>query len=237
MKCLGLLGGENFEATAAYGRRIAEEIQHRFGHGQTCRLLTMAIHSPELTQTLDKQSPGIAPAILKAGADALVKMGAEAIVPCSSRLQGAAGRLALDVPLLAMHDAVGAALQTLKVRRVGLVGAFTEVEEVQWRKQLARYHVLDTFVPVHRDREHLAHLATLDLHQGIVNQTTRADVGRIMYSLRQAGARTIILAAPELGLALSHLDPVLPVLDAVELHALAALEWSLKTAASDPSIS
>jgi len=227
MKCLGLLGANNLDATAAYGRRIASEMHHRFGRGGDIRLATLNLHTPELTEALAKQAWGHAGEILSLSAKQLVSLGAKAIVTCSSQLQPAVERLLLEVPLLPMTDAVGAALQTLRIKRIGLVGATSESEELSWRKRLARYQVLDVFVPVPRDREHLAHLTIEELQQGIVNQTTRADVGRIVYSLRQAGARAIVLVAPELSLALSHLDPVLPVLDAAELHALAALEWSL----------
>ena len=227
MKCLGLLGADNLDATAAYGRRIACEVRHRFGHDGDVRLAMLNLHTPELTEALAKQAWGLASEIMAPAAKQLVSLGADAIVACSSQLQPAADRLLLDVPLLPMTDAVGTALQTLKIKRVGLVGATSESEEMHWRKRLARHQVLDLFVPVLRDREHLAHLTVEELQLGIVNQTTRADFGRIVYSLRQAGARAIVLATPELGLALSHLDPVLPVLDANELHALSALEWSL----------
>ncbi len=227
MRCIGLLGSENSDFTAAYAKLIREEVHHRFGHSHACNLIALSLHTDETMHTSGKDSEKATHDILKTGTTALRSLGAEAIVPCSSRLQVAAENLTLEVPLIGMHDALGRALQTLKVRRVGLIGAGSEAEERLWRKSLARYHVLDLFVPMHRDREHLAHVAAEELQQGIVNQTTRADMGRIVYSLRQAGARAIVLATPALGLALSHLDPVLPMLDALELHALAALEWSL----------
>jgi aspartate racemase len=229
MKCLGLLGAESYDATAAYGARIAAEVRHRFGHAGEVRLVMLNLHAPELTAALAKQDFAAASELLGSGAKLLVTLGATAIVACTSRLQHATERLSLAVPLLPMTDAIGPALQTLQIKRIGLIGAASTNEEIFWRKRLARYQVLDVLVPVLRDREHLAHLTLEELQQGIVNQTTRADVGRIVYSLRQAGARAIVLAVPELGLALSHLDPVLPVLDATELHALGALDWSLNT--------
>lgn len=234
MKYLGLLGADNLDVTATYGKQIASEMCHRFGHGCDIRIATLNLRTPELTEALAKQAWSRAGEILTPAAMQLVALGADAIVACSSQLQPAAERLLLDAPLLPMTDSVGTALQTLKFKRVGLVGAISESEETHWRKQLARFQVLDVFVPVLRDREHLAHLIIEELQQGIVNQTTRADVGRVVYSLRQAGARAIVLVAPELGLALSHLDPVLPVLDATELHALSALEWSLNPQPPNP---
>lgn len=227
MRCLGLLGADNLDATAAYGRRIAGEVRHRFGHGGEVRLAMLNLHTPELTEALAKQAWTRAADILVPATKHFVALGADAIVACSSLLQPAAERLEPGVPLLLMTDSVGTALQTLRIKRIGLVGALSENEEKHWRNRLARYQVLDIFVPVLRDREHLAHLTIEELQQGIVNQTARADIGRIVYSLRQAGARAIVFVTPELGLALSHLDPVLPVLDAQELHALSALEWSL----------
>ena len=227
MKCLGLLGVDTVDATADYGSILSAEMRHRFGYGNDTRLVMLNLQTPELGAAIAKQDFSSARELLNLGAKQLVALGATAIVACTSRLQPAAEHITLSVPLLSMTDAVGAALQTLKIKRVGLVGAISTNEEQHWRKCLARYQVIDLFVPVLRDREHLAHLTIEELQQGVVNQTTRADVGRIIYSLRQAGARAIVLASPSLGLALSHLDPVLPVLDATELHALAALDWSL----------
>ncbi|MEN9404715.1 MAG: hypothetical protein RL091_3418 [Verrucomicrobiota bacterium] len=229
MKCLGILGADNFDETSVYCRRIAGEMRHRFGYaGEVC-LMSLTLNTPELADALAKRKWTRVSEILTPAARHLECLGAKAIVASSSRLQLAADQMSLATPLLPMTDAVGIALQTLRISRIGLVGASSECEEWHWRNRLARHGVLDVFVPVLRDREHLAHLTVEELQQGIVNQTTRADVGRIVYSLRQAGARAIVLAAPELGLALSHLDPVLPVLDATELHALSALDWSLNS--------
>ncbi|MDI1335780.1 MAG: aspartate/glutamate racemase family protein [Lacunisphaera sp.] len=232
MKSLGLLGADSVDATAVYGGLLAGEMRHRFGHGRNIRLVMLNLQTPELAAALTQQDFSATGELLSLGAKQLVTLGATAVVVCTSRLQPAAARLALDVPLLSMTDAVGAALQTLRLKRVGLVGATSTNEEAHWRKCLARYQVIDLFVPVLRDREHLAYLTIEELQQGVVNQTTRADVGRIVYSLRQAGARAIVLVSPALGLALSHHDPVLPVLDATELHALAALDWSLNATAT-----
>lgn len=217
MKCLGLLGADTVDATAVYGALLTGEMRHRFGHGAGVRLVMLNLNTPELAAALTKEDFGVAYDQLRLGAGQLVSLGATAIVACTSRLQPMAGHLTADVPLLSMTDAVGTALQTLKIKRGGLIGTASPSEEKHWRKCLAHYQVIDLFVPVPRDREHLAHLTTEELELGVVIQTTRADVGRIVYSLRQAGARAIVLTAPALGLAISHLDPVLPVLDATEL--------------------
>jgi hypothetical protein len=52
MKCLGLLRANNLYVTAAYGRRIASEVQHRFGHSGEVRLAMLNPHTPEETATI-----------------------------------------------------------------------------------------------------------------------------------------------------------------------------------------
>jgi aspartate/glutamate racemase len=98
MKCLGLLGIDDLDLTAAYGKWISEEIRHRFGHRETCRVIALSMHGGDVTKGLGRQNPKQVHEILKEGADSLIHLGAEAIVPCSSPLQAAAGFLALEVP-------------------------------------------------------------------------------------------------------------------------------------------
>ena len=228
MRCLGLLGCENHDATAVYSRRIADEFRHRFGSSCSPSLLALNLYTPEIFDSLLKSDDKLTFSYLKQGAEALIALGAEVLVVCGSRLHALANRLELNIPTLPISDPMGTALRTLKVRRIGLLGAGSAAEEQDWRKRLARDQVLDVFVPMLRDREHLNHVIRDELSHGILNPSTRTDVTRIVYSLRQAGARAVVVVAPDLNLLVSQLNPVLPVIDAFELHALSALDWSLQ---------
>ena len=193
------------------------------------------MHTPEISASLLESDGKLTTGFVRQGAESLIGLGAESLLVCGSRLQAVAARLELSVPILPVSNPIGTALRTLKVRRIGLLGAGSAAEEQEWRRRLARDQVLDVFVPMLRDREHLTQVIREELSHRIVNPSTRADVTRIVYSLRQAGARTVVVVAPDLNQLIAQLDPVLPVLDAVELHALAALDWSLQERTPAPA--
>jgi len=52
--------------------------------------------------------------------------------------------------------------------------------------------------------------------------------------LRHAGARAVGFLSPALGMVMAPADSVFPILDATELHALAAVDWALD-GQSEPS--
>lgn len=146
---------------------------------------------------------------------------------CSSALQVTAAKTSHERLFPSLADITTAALQKAQIRQVGLVGTQQEDEERFWRRQLAQGQVTDVFLPTTRDREHLWHIVTTELERGMINESSRADLVRIVYSLRQAGARGLVLASPALLAPLLGAPPMLPLFDAAELAAIAAVDWAL----------
>jgi hypothetical protein len=48
----------------------------------------------------------------------------------------------------------------------------------------------------------------------------------VAYELRESGARAFVLLRPELGLVVDATESMVPIIDAAELHALAAVDWA-----------
>lgn len=225
MKCLGLIGGCAVEETTHYARQIDEEVRHRFGEQQSANLVALSLQTRKLATHMAKKDWPEAGKILSRAMAQLAALGAESVLLCSSALHVAATEIATEVPLLDIVDPVVTALRRAKRKRIGLVGPRSTEEEQWWRRRLARAHLHDVFFPVLRDRQYLAALLSDQLDRGIVTEHARADVVRIAYSLRQAGARALVVCAPELTALLEDAVPVLPIFDATELHALAAVDW------------
>lgn len=222
MKCLGLLGAGKPNGIAHYTRRIVDEVHHRFGAHYPINVLTLGLHTsiPTDCATVDGETR------LRQAITALAEFGAEAVMLCSGSLASDDKRIE-NMPLLpAITDVTAMTLSRVRISRVGLMGLHNINEEAVWRVQLTTAHVTDVFVPTGRDREHLSNIATTELDHGLINESSRADIVRIAYSLRQAGARAVVVTTPEICAALAEAPPVLPVFDAVELHALAAVDWA-----------
>jgi len=222
MKWLGLIGAGGPDITIPYTRRILDEVHHRHETTRHLGIIALGLHSIgrgtadslELDRMLDK------------AVSSLSDLGATAVMICSSSPLPATERKHGPVFLPAIADATAAALKQVSISRVGLVGPQSAADGRFWRAQLAAAHVTDTFVPTTRDRDHLNWIVTTELAHGLVNENSRADVVRIVYPLRQAGARAVVVTMPEIRSALAEAPQVLPVFDAVELRALAAVEWA-----------
>lgn len=210
---------------AHYARRIVDEVHHRFGVHYPTNVLTLGLHVPAPVVRESTNSE----ARLKRAVLALAEFGAEAVMICSSSLPYEPQRVENTSLLPAITEVTAIALNRVRISRVGLMGVHSIPDEVVWRAQLTTAHVSDVFVPTSRDREHLNRIVSTELEHGLVNESSRADIVRIAYSLRQAGARAVVVTSPEICAALAEAPPVLPVFDAVELHALTAVDWACPT--------
>jgi aspartate racemase len=228
MECLGLVSADCLDQAGQCGNRITEEVQHRLGKQASANLISLNLHTSEIAAHSQKNDWMQLAAKLGGAADWMRSVGAEMLVPCSTNLHLAAESLSPKLPVLHIADPTAAALRRARVKRIGLVGAASEQEEKYWRRRLARAGFRDVFTPVVKDREHLAMLINEELRLGLVRETSRAAILRIIHSLRRgAGVRALVHCAPELSLVSPEEDSVLPVFDATELHVLAAVDWAL----------
>lgn len=118
------------------------------------------------------------------------------------------------------------------MRRIAIIGVVNSVGEKIWQKALGRAGLMDVLLPLAKDRDHITALIEDEFAHGMVTEAARADVVRIAHSLRQAGARALLVVAPQLAAVLEDAVPVLPIFDATELHAIAVVDWM--TANSSP---
>lgn len=230
MKCLGLASADGLDRAAHCGNRIIDEVQHRLGKQANANLVTVNLYTSEIAAQTQKNDWSPLATKLGEAADWMRSVGAEMLVPCSTNLHLTAESLTPKLPILHIADPTAAALRRARVKRIGLVGAASELEEKYWRRRLALGGMRDVFTPVVKDREHLAMIISEELRLELVRETSRAAILRIIYSLRrETGARALVYCAPELSLVLPEDDSVLPVFDATELHVLAAVDWALAT--------
>lgn len=209
MKRLAVFDAAKAELIAYYTRLIAEEVRHRFGSELNANLVTLNL-PPDISVTEAIRS--------------LQLLGAEAGLFCSSAHQPSevAG---FELPLLSIYEPVTRALQTSALRRVGLIGTREAAEEKRWQAALVAGGISDCLFPVLSDRRHLVELCDREFGHGLVTEMARADVVRIVHSLKQAGARAVVVLAPELVEVLQDAVPVLPIYNVAEYRALAAVDW------------
>lgn len=227
MKRLGLFGLGRPNDVARYANRITDEVSFRYGSSQPLAIIALGLHASELTDPDIEAEHGVLR--LREAIAVLKGLGADAITVCSRPLPPSVARTTFPILLPSISEITSIAIHRARIARVGLIGPRSLHEDKIWREDLTSARVTDTFVPTARDREHLNRIATTELSQGLLNESSRADLVRIVYSLRQAGARAVVVTIPEIGAVLGSAPLVLPIFDAVELHAVAAVDWAWQT--------
>ncbi len=215
MRRLAAVGFGNPELTTHYSRLIAEEVRHRFGHRHQPNLITLTLPTADIALVESLRS--------------VRALGAEAVILCSSFTCSSATEVIL--PALSVYSPITSALRASALRRVGLIGTREASEEKSWQAALCAAGIPDVLLPVPSDRRYLVEMCDREFSRGLVTEAARADVVRIVHSLKQAGARAVVVIAPELTEILHDSVPVLPVFDVCEHHALAAVDWM--TASTD----
>jgi len=95
-----------------------------------------------------------------------------------------------------------------------------------WAHYLAGQGILETLTPVPKDGAIIHRI--LDEEAGLVNETSCAEVAKVVGTLKRAGAKAVVLIAPELDRLLIEEHNVLPVFDAVNLHVQGLVDWMLE---------
>ncbi|KQT35033.1 hypothetical protein ASG29_02560 [Sphingomonas sp. Leaf412] len=229
MRTLGLIGGMSWESSALYYRAINEGVRDARGGHHSAPLLLLSVDFADIAAL---QHAGDWNALGDRMADAartLATAGADGIVLCTNTMHTLADRIAaaVDVPLLHIADAAGAALVAAGVRRAGLLGTAFTMEQDFYRARLAVRWGVEVIVPGADDRATVHRVIYDELVRGIVSDDSRRAYRDVMARLVDDGAAGIVLGCTEIALLVGAEDAAVPLFDTTTLHAAAAVRFAL----------
>jgi aspartate racemase len=219
----------SWESSAEYYRLINQATRERLGglHSADCLLRSVDFTQIEqLQRTGDWTQAGER---LAHEAVALQVAGAELLVLCTNTMHKVADAItaAVEIPFVHIADTTAHAVRIAGLSTVGLLATAYTMEQDFYTGRLRDQHGLNVLVPDARDRR-LIHAVIYDeLCQGIVNDRSRTEYGRIMRDLADRGAEGILLGCTEIDLLVSPADSPVPVFDTTRLHAERAVELAL----------
>lgn len=228
MRCIGLIGGLDATLPRIYWEVINEEVERIWGSGGVANLLVRSAASIRLTQLLRRKDwTGISESLAEDGR-AVGAAGAEGLVICSTALGPARAAVsrAARLPVICMAEAVAETVKEFGFRRVAVLGVRTQREDRWWTGGLR---------DISRIRERTATRAWLKgylespLELGGRNlEGSRIEGAKLVSRYRRDHAQAIVLTAPKLGKLIPADDSLLPVFDAVDIHARAAAAWAMQ---------
>jgi aspartate racemase len=239
VRTLGLIGGMSWYSTLEYYRVINTEVQRRRGGHASASVALQSLDFETVRRCQLTEDWASAGRLLGDAARRCEAGGADVVLICTNLMHKVADDVAasVSVPLLHIADAVTAEAQRHGWTRLGLLGARWVMEETFYADRLAA-HGISVVVPDAADREMADRVIFAELTQGRVEPTSRAAYAAVVDDLAARGAEAVLLACTEIGLLLTPADSPLPLIDSLQAHAHAAVDFALAPATElwDPAV-
>lgn len=229
MKTIGLIGGMSWESSIEYYRIINEITKARLGGFHSAKSLMISVDFAEievLQQQGDWQAAG---EILADAAQSLERGGADFIVLCTNTMHNVADTIqsSVQIPFLHIADATAAHIQTLGLKKIGLLGTRFTMEQDFYKSRLVEQYGLDVLIPDDADRKIVHRIIYDELVKGVILPASKARYLEIIQKMQAQGAEGVILGCTEIGLLVQDGDCEIPLFDTTQLHAIAAVNYAL----------
>ena len=223
MQTIGIIGGMSWYSTINYYKIINSRVQEALGGHHSARVLIDSLDFDEVRALQLAEDWDGAGALLAASGRRLQDAGAGTVLIGTNLMHKVAPAVeaALDVPLLHIADAVGAAAAARGVERLAILGTKWVMAEDFYADRLAR-HGITAIAPTPDRHAAIDAIIFDELTQGVVTDASRTHFVAEIQALKDAGAQAVVLACTEIELLISCEDSPLPVIDSMATHADAA---------------
>lgn len=225
-KRIGIIGGISHESTIKYYEFILKKYFAKKRDYHYPEVVIFSLDLAKLVGFEERRDINGYIRYLTAGIKSLEKAGAEFIVIAANSPHAVFDILQkkASVPLLSIVDITALEAKRLKMKKLLLIGVKHTMQSPFYRDVFAK-HGMDVITPFEKEQEEINRIIFKEFVLGIYKNTTRKKLLNIINSYDVNG---VILGCTELSLAIHQEDTKIKLLNTLELHALAALDYSLK---------
>lgn len=226
MRKIGLIGGMSWVSTHRYYERINRIIQRDVDKTASAPMLIESLDFRPLYQLKSEEQWAGATDIIAASAQRLADAGAEMLLIGANSMHKVYRDVAarVDTPILHIAECVGMAMKADGIGRAALLGSSNVMTENFYRRRLVA-HEVDLLPPDMGNVAELDRIIYEELMLGKVKRDSERILKSMFTRLESRGAQAVVLANTELGLIVDIDANVLPVYDAMRIHAARAAEW------------
>jgi aspartate racemase len=226
MKTIGLIGGTGWVSSLEYYKQINEKINRKLGGLQFARCILYSLNYGDLDELNNRRDLEGTYALLLDAAEKLVRSKVHGIAICANTLHRFAERLGADtgLPIIHIADATALHIRRLGYNCVGLLGTRQTMEEDFYRKRL-KMKDIEAIIPVETERIFVQHVIVDELLMSEFRPESRSRFKEIIDSLNKKGAEAIVLGCTEIPLLISQSDTDLPVINTLDIHTDAIVEF------------
>lgn len=230
MKTIGLIGGLSWESSAVYYRIINELVRDRLGGTHSAKIIMYSVDFSEFEQLQHQGDWDKLTELMIDAGTRLKNGGAEFIVICTNTMHKTAEAVEnqVGIPLLHIADAAATEVKKMGLQKVALLGTRFTMEQDFYKARLQEKHGIEVVIPDRGEREVIHSVIYNELVLGKVLDSSREAFVKIIGRMNDIGAEGVVLGCTEIPLLISQKDSAIPIFDTTRLHALAAVEFSLK---------
>jgi aspartate racemase len=228
MKTIGLIGGTGWISTAEYYRHLNEMVNARLGGLNFAKCI---VYSFDYSRINSLNQANDAVGVYRLVLDAAYKIegaGADCLLLCANTLHQFADEVQcnIDIPLINIAAETARNIKSTGIPTVGLLGTRITMEKEFYKNKL-RESGIEPLVPEQDDREFIHETIMRELLKNTILESSRQRFIRIMGDLEKRGAGAIILGCTEIPLLVRPEDSRLPVIDTLQVHCRAAVDYAL----------
>ncbi|AJQ97948.1 aspartate/glutamate racemase family protein [Gynuella sunshinyii] len=229
MQTIGILGGMSWESTATYYRTINEAVRHRLGGLHSAAIILNSVDFAVIETLQQAGNWQQAGELLSSAAQSIEAAGADFLIIATNTMHKVAEQIEqnIQIPLLHIADATGAALRTENIQRVGLLGTAFTMEQAFYRQRLTDRYGIEVITPSPPDRQIVHDIIYQELCLGEISLASRQQYLRIIDDLTAQGAEGVILGCTEIGMLIRPSDTRARLFDTTHIHALQAVEKAI----------
>ena len=230
MKKIGLIGGLTWVSTLDYYRLLNELVNERKGGSEAAEIILYSVNFGPIKKYTEEGNWKAISAIICDAAQKLEKAGADCILLGANTMHKIAYEVqeSISVPLINIASVTAAAISLQSLKKVALLGTKYTMQFDFYKNALAQKGIATLIPPVEKI-EIINSAIYNELGKNIFLPSTKQQFVEVINDLHQQGAEGVILGCTEIPLLIKQSDSPIPVFDTTRLHALAAVEFVLRT--------
>jgi aspartate racemase len=229
MKTIGLIGGMSWQSTQEYRRIINEEVNRRLGGQHSAKIAGYDVDFADIEALQHENEWGELTYLMVDAGKRVKAAGADFIVIATNTMHKMADDVQhyTNLPVLHICDATAGQIANDGISIVGLLGTRFTMEQNFYRGRLQKAG-LGVAIPDTAERELVHRVIYEELCKGKIEPDSRKRFQFIIDSLREQGARGVVLGCTEIPLLIQQVDiPYMKVYDTTDIHAKAAVDYAL----------
>ena len=226
-KRIGILGGISAEPTLRYYDRIIKGYFERRRDYYYPEVVIFSLNFQRFTDFEDRGDREGYLAEIMSGVRALERAGAEFVVMAANSPHAVFDEVekSAKVPLLSIVKVTAEHAGVRGLRKLLLLGIKFTMQSSFYQDGCREYGI-EIAVPVSEEQDRINRIIFEELARGVVRDGSREELRGI---IKEYPADGVILGCTELPLILRQEDSPVPLLDTLELHAGAALDFALSS--------